>query len=158
VDRELLLAVGGRAYRDFLTLAEGQRLTGAGDGDQRRGDMVRFEQRHVLRPQPLSVHQLAARLEAGGFELADQIVDRLCLGRGGHAAPFERVRAERLVMRREPGRVEGEGSRGGSARKQQGGNGQGSERDAQGGKLRERFKSGECLEPASVPVKEASLP
>ena len=94
--------------------------------------MVGLEQRHVLGPQPLAVHHLAARLEPGGFELADQIVDRLGLGRGGDAAPFERVRAKRLVMRREPGGVEGEGGRGGSPRKQQGGNGQGGERDAQG--------------------------
>ena len=53
--------------------------------------MIGLQQRHSLRPLPLAVDQLAARLEAGGLELLGEILDRFRLAGSGRAATLEAV-------------------------------------------------------------------
>jgi len=68
--------------------------------------VVRLEQRHVLRPLALAVDEIATGLQSRCLELADDVIDRLLLGRSVDAAPLVGVRTERLDVLGEPGRRE----------------------------------------------------
>ena len=88
------LAVGRRANGDEVALRQVEALAVAEvEGEPRRPDDVGLEQGHGLRPLPPAADQVAARLEPGLAELADDIVDRLGLGAGGGRAAFVGVGA-----------------------------------------------------------------
>src|SRR6185312_16501086 len=68
---------------------------------------LRFEQRHLLEPGPLAVDDVAAGLDARGFELVGDILDDGRLDRRGGPTSLEGVGRQLLVDLRQTLGAEG---------------------------------------------------
>ncbi len=121
---DMLVAVHGRAHRDFLALGQGLALLAVVQAQLHRALDFKAAQRHVLGPAALALDQVAARFQAGRLELLDDEIDGLGFARGVGRAAFEFVRRQRLdvlrqVLRIELGSVIGPGRRGGDQQSNQ---------------------------------------
>ena len=113
-DADLALPVLRSTDRDLIALRQAHRPGRRLDRDRGIADEVGLEQRHILSPfAPAAGDRVAARLKSRGAELLGQIIDGPGLALGRRAAPFERVRPERLHVLIEARGIEHRGRRGG---------------------------------------------
>jgi hypothetical protein len=106
VDADLVLAILGRTNRNLIALSEAHAAAGILDRHHWVAGNLGLQKRHALRPLALAIHDFAARLEPGRFELANDVVDGLHLGARIDAAALVSVRPERLDVLRQALRAE----------------------------------------------------